>query len=174
MSLRVKQVARFLGADLVGITQINPLGVYSYFFDRETINYGQLEIPHKYAIVMAIEMSWPEIFTSPNWGASAATALAYSQMAELALAWPVTSHVGAIRVPLATTRPSSTPVDVVSANSASWLLLLRIARVNAVQGLTTFLLAPDSIDFGIPALLRYCFVCARISARAIQSAIYHP
>jgi hypothetical protein len=40
LSDRVKQVARFYGADLVGICEVNPLWVYSDYFDRETGAYG--------------------------------------------------------------------------------------------------------------------------------------
>ena len=45
MSQRVKDAARFYGADLVGITEINPLWVCSHYFDRETGEYGPLEVP---------------------------------------------------------------------------------------------------------------------------------
>lgn len=176
MSLRVKQVARFLGADLVGITQINPLWVYSYFFDRETINYGQLEIPHKYAIVMAIEMSWPEIFTSPNWGASAATALAYSQMAELAASMAkYIRMLGYPAVPSGNDTVQSIPLAIDAGLGELGRLGLLLTpefgpRQRLCKVLTNLPLAPDQpIDFGIQRFCESCFVCAKnCPARAIQ------
>jgi len=84
MAELVKTVARFYGADLVGICEIDNNWVYSHYFDRETGNYGELELPYKYAIVMGVEMKWNEgIVESPGFPSSAATALAYSRMAEI-------------------------------------------------------------------------------------------
>ena len=84
MSARVKEVAKFYGADLVGITEVDQNWVYSNYFEGATGANGPLEIPYKYAIVMGIEMDWNEINTSPDLPASAATALAYSKMPILA------------------------------------------------------------------------------------------
>ena len=84
MTSRVKEIARFYGADLVGITEIDKRWVYSNYFEPITGNYGKLDIPYRYAIVMGIEMDWPFINQSPRPEASAATALIYSRMAETA------------------------------------------------------------------------------------------
>ncbi len=83
MAERVKEVARFYGADLVGICEVDDHWVYSNYFELVTGKYGKLEIPYKYAIVMGIEMDSKGINESPRPEASAATALAYSQMSEL-------------------------------------------------------------------------------------------
>ncbi|MBC8249451.1 MAG: hypothetical protein H8E90_07210, partial [Anaerolineales bacterium] len=84
MSERIKQVARFYDADLVGICELDQRWVYSHYFDGATGAYGVLDIPYKYAIVLGIEMDWEGIGQSPGFEASAATALAYSRMAEVA------------------------------------------------------------------------------------------
>ena len=67
---RVKGFAKYLGADLVGITKINPLWIYSH---RGSINHGNWEdwgdeipIEHQYAIVFATEMSFEMISTAPH------------------------------------------------------------------------------------------------------------
>lgn len=79
----IKEVARFYGADLVGITRVDPRWVYSHFFEATTGNSGELNIPYRFAIVMGIEMDWGLINESPQLEASAAAALGYSRMAEL-------------------------------------------------------------------------------------------
>lgn len=83
MAARIKAVARLYGADLVGITKVNPLWVYSNTFNAATGKSDTVDMPYPYAIVMGIEMSWDEINKSPRYEASAATALGYSRMAEL-------------------------------------------------------------------------------------------
>jgi epoxyqueuosine reductase len=83
MSARIKEVARFYGANLVGICKVNPNWIYSNYYELVTGRSGRLEMPYPYAIVMGIEMDWKTINTSPKPEASAATALAYSRMSEL-------------------------------------------------------------------------------------------
>jgi ferredoxin len=176
MSERVKQVARFYGADLVGITEINPLWVYSHYFDRETGAYGKLEIPYKYAIVMGIEMDWAEISTSPNWGASAATALAYSKMAELSskLAKYI-RMLGYPAVPSGNDTAQSIPLAIDAGLGELGRLGLLLTpefgpRQRLCKVLTNLPLVPDQpIDFGIQKFCETCFVCAKnCPARAIR------
>lgn len=67
---RVKGYARHLGADLVGITQINPLWVYSHrgeIFDENWEEWGkEIQLGHRYAIVFAVEMSFEMVGTAPH------------------------------------------------------------------------------------------------------------
>jgi ferredoxin len=83
MSAQVKEVARLYGADLVGITEVNPLWIYSDYYDRETMAYGKVEMPLRYAIVMGLEMDFAGIRKSPGHAASGATSTIYSKMAEV-------------------------------------------------------------------------------------------
>jgi len=82
---KVKKAAKFLGASLVGISKFNPLWVYDPLF----VLPKNKEIPAKFpfkpksVIVMAIEMDYKTIGTSPSFISDAAVGLAYSQMAEL-------------------------------------------------------------------------------------------
>jgi len=168
MSERIKQVARFYGADLVGITQINPLWVYSHFFDRETGACGKLEIPYQYALVLGIEMSWPEINTSPAWGASAATALAYSQMAELsAKLAKYIRMLGYPAVPSGNDTAQSIPLAIDAGLGELGRLGLLLTpefgpRQRLCKVLTNLPLATDQpIDFGIQRFCEGCFVCAK-------------
>lgn len=74
----VKKAARFFGADLVGIAPLNRDWLYSV--DRRGEPY---EVPEsmEFVIVIAIEMDYDAITTSPTFTSSAATALGYSTMA---------------------------------------------------------------------------------------------
>ena len=90
MSNKVKRVARWFGADLVGICELNPLWVYSHWGDHnaklsEMANPGDpIEIPeeYRYAIVMGIGMDYEDIQRSP--AVIPSTDLGYSQMAFVA------------------------------------------------------------------------------------------
>lgn len=85
---QVKTVARWIGADLVGICEVNPSWVYSHWGEHNASYLGGLvgledpvEIPSwiKYAVVMAIEMGYEEIKRSP--AVEPATDFGYAQMA---------------------------------------------------------------------------------------------
>ena len=86
MSRGIKRVARFLGADLVGICTLHPQWVYSHEFNTITGEHYPIAIPKgcHHAIVMAIEMDYDAIRSSPTGVAGAATGLGYSKMAFLA------------------------------------------------------------------------------------------
>lgn len=86
MSRIIKKAAHFLGADLVGICGIHPSWVYSHEYNMITSEHYPTEVPVecKNAIVMAVEMDYESIRTSPTSVAGAATGLGYSRMAYLA------------------------------------------------------------------------------------------
>jgi len=67
---RVKGYARNRGADLVGITEINPLWVYSNrgeIWHENWEDWGkEIKVEHKYAIVFATEMSFEMVGTGPH------------------------------------------------------------------------------------------------------------
>ena len=167
MSERVKQMARFYGADLVGITAIDPRWVYSHYFDRETGAYGQLEIPFKYAIVMGIEMPWEGIVESPGYPASAATALVYSRMAEVSskLAAYV-RMLGYEAVPSGNDTTQSIPLAVDAGLGEVGRIGLLLTpefgpRQRICKVYTNLPLQPDlPIDFGIQEFCETCKVCA--------------
>ena len=86
MTRIVKKVARFLGADLVGICKVHPNCVYSHEFNLHTKEHYPIDIPDdsRNAIVMAIAMDYDAIRFSPSGVAGAATGLGYSRMAFVA------------------------------------------------------------------------------------------
>jgi epoxyqueuosine reductase len=86
MSRIIKKVATFLGADLVGICEVHPNWVYSHEFNGLTREHYPIELPEdsRHAIVMAVEMDYAAIRSSPSGVAGAATGLGYSKMAFVA------------------------------------------------------------------------------------------
>jgi ferredoxin len=167
MSARVKEAARFYGADLVGITEINPLWVYSHYFDRETGEYGENEIRYKYAIMIGIEMDFAGIRKSPGWGASAATALVYSRMGEVSskLAKYIRT-LGYEAVPSGNDTAQNIPLAIDAGLGELGRLGLLLtpeygARQRLCKVLTTLPLVADRpIDFGMQRFCETCMACA--------------
>lgn len=167
MAKRVKQVAKFYGADLVGICELDQRWVYSHYFDRETGAYGPLEIPYKYAIVIGIEMHWPEINGSPGFPASAATALAYSKMAEISAS--LAKYIRALgypAVPSGNDTAQSIPLAIDAGLGELGRNGLLISpefgpRQRLCKVLTDLPLEPDQpIDFGMQRFCEKCRMCA--------------
>jgi len=74
----LRDAARLYGADMVGITRVNPLWIYASDGDKQPI-----ELPEGLdtAVVIAVEMDYDKIRTSPSAVAGAATGNGYSRMA---------------------------------------------------------------------------------------------
>ena len=68
MSKRIKEVAKFLGADLVGVCELDQRWVYK-----------NTEIPHRYAISMAVEMDSSLLMNEPSYLENTAAGIAYSK-----------------------------------------------------------------------------------------------
>ena len=85
---RVKGLALRLGADLVGIAEINPLWIYSRRGQIKDGNWdkwgSEIELPHRYAIVFAVEMSWDMVWSAPHTPAVVESGLEYARAAFIA------------------------------------------------------------------------------------------
>jgi reductive dehalogenase len=177
----VKDAALFLGASLVGITELNRDWVYQPGWDR----YGHKEmnldemIPStiKYAVVMAIETNYDYVKYAPTAKASAAAGLGYSKMAFLApsLAKFIASlgykaiacgNDTALSVPLA--------VDAGLGQLARFGALITPEfgpRVRLCKVLTDFPLKPTApIDFGVT---EFCDVCQKCAEYCPSQAIWY-
>jgi len=167
MSEQIKAVARFYGADLVGICKLDQRWVYSHYFDMETGAYGKLEVPYQYAIVMGLEMDFAQIRKSPGFGASAATAVRYSKMAEVApkLAKYI-RMLGYPAVPAGNDTAQSIPLAIDAGLGELGRLGLLLtpefgARQRLCKVLTDLPLVPDQpIDFGMQRFCETCLACA--------------
>jgi epoxyqueuosine reductase len=82
----VKRAAKFFGASLVGVCELNSHWLYSHVANDITGELYELNMPdnYRYAIIMAIEMDYDFVKTSPTGISSAATGLGYSNMAFVA------------------------------------------------------------------------------------------
>lgn len=78
LTVAIKRAAKFYGADLVGIAAVDPRWLYSQNRMREDYIFPS---NLNRAIVIAVEMAYEGIATSPAFTSSAATALGYSRMA---------------------------------------------------------------------------------------------
>lgn len=168
MTEKIKEVAHFYGADLVGITTIDPLWVYKNYFEPITGNAGRLDINYKYAIVMGIEMDWDSIDQSPGPEASAATALAYSRMSELASSLSkYIRMLGYPAIPCGNDTAQSVPLAIDAGLGELGRLGLMLSpefgpRQRLCKVLTDLPLAPDKpIDFGIQSFCETCHACAQ-------------
>ncbi|MBI2875222.1 MAG: 4Fe-4S dicluster domain-containing protein [Firmicutes bacterium] len=81
----VKAVARYLGADLVGIAKLDPRWVYSRQ-GRPPDKYGRrIELGHRYAVVMAVERDYVLIRTAPAVACNITTGKGYAEEAYLSV-----------------------------------------------------------------------------------------
>lgn len=80
---RIKGYARSIGADLVGVTEINPLWIYSHRgmgSRRDEEKWGQeISLTHPYAIVFATEMVFEMVRTAPHSASTVETMRNYAQ-----------------------------------------------------------------------------------------------
>jgi reductive dehalogenase len=87
-SQRVKGYTLNIGAKLVGITEINPLWIYSHrgeIFRENWEDWGQaIEIQHKYAVVFATEMAFELVGTAPHTPTTIASMNNYAEDAIIA------------------------------------------------------------------------------------------
>ena len=167
MTERVKQVARFYGANLVGVTKVNSNWIYSHYFERATGLHDRINLPYTYAIVMGIEMNWDWIKDSPYAEASAATALIYSRMAETA--GSLAKYIRALgypAVPSGNDTGQSIPLAIdagLGELGRNGLLLSPQygPRQRLCKVFTNLPLVPDQpIDFGIQRYCETCHACA--------------
>ena len=87
-SKRVKGYTLNIGAKLVGITEINPLWLYSNrgeIFRENWEDWGNaIDVPHKYAVVFATEMAFELVGTAPHTPTTIASMSNYAEDAFIA------------------------------------------------------------------------------------------
>ena len=81
----IKGFAHYLGADLVGMTRLNPAYVYSHI-GRSPGEWGApIELDHDYAIAIAVEMTHEMIRHAPETATTTETAFKYFESAKIAM-----------------------------------------------------------------------------------------
>ncbi len=194
MSKRVRRVAKFIGADSIGICKLNPDWVYSHSFDYTTgahkeiifdeidepiITENEYVIPDRVssAIVLVTEMEFRSVATSPSPIEEASTGLGYSRMVVLAstLAEFIRA-LGYVAIPCGNDTALSIPLAIDSGLGQLGRNGLLITpelgpRVRLCKVLTDLPLNPDNpIDIGVTEFCSKCRKCAKnCPAQAIST-----
>ncbi len=174
MAAIIKEVARFLGADLVGICELDQAYVYSHTGLRIDFAKGtagqEIHLPHRYAISIAVEMDYGRMRYSPGWVDNAEVGLGYYNAAKVAvplaayireLGYPARAHFfineWVLHVPIAV----MAGLGELSRNgiliTAPYGPRVRLATVT-----TDLPMATDSpVDIGVVATCTICRKCAK-------------
>ncbi len=166
----IKQAARFLGADLVGICGVHPHLIYSHEYNTLTQKHSPLKLPedHTNAIVMAVEMDYRAISYSPNAIASAATGFGYSMMAFVANSVAIfIRSMGYDAAPSGNDTALSIPLAMAAGLGELGRMGLLITpqfgpRVRFCKVFTNMPLIHDTFrPFGVKKFCENCLKCAR-------------
>lgn len=170
---RVKGYARSLGAALVGITEINPLWIYSHrgeIFLENWEDWGkEIKVQHKYAVVFAMEMSLELVGTAPHTPTMIESMRNYARGAYIATqvatyitnpGYPGTAnhlrHYEALMVPMAV------DAGLGEVGRLGYLITKDFGPRVRLGAVTTDLpLLPDKpVDIGVEDFCRICKKCA--------------
>lgn len=165
----VKAAARFLGADLVGVAAVHPSWIYSHEYDLIAREHRPLELPEgcERAVVMAIEMDYEALRSTPTALGGAATGLGYSRMAMVAYLVAVFIRaLGYVAVPSGNDTGLSVPLAQAAGLGEVGRLGLLVTerfgpRVRLCKVFTNMPLVPDGFKpFGVVEFCRTCLACA--------------
>lgn len=170
MGRMVKKVARYFGADLVGICKVQPNWVYSHEFNSMTREHYPIELPaacHN-AIVMGVQMDYETNRMGTSGLAGASTGLGYSKMVFVAnLLAMFIRGLGYRALPSGNDTALSIPLAMAAGlgeSSRAGLLITRKfgPRVRLCKVFTDLPLQYDAYKpFGVEAFCRVCKKCAK-------------
>lgn len=165
LTRQLKRSARFYGASLVGVAELDRRWLYS----NRRYDLQPLELPEevRYAVVMAIEMDGDGIATSPACPAAAATGVGYSRMAFTASCLAeFIRNLGYTAIPDGNDMGLSIPLAIDAGLGQLGRNGILITpeygpRVRLCKVFTDLHLASDRpIDFGVTDFCRGCRLCA--------------
>ena len=167
---RTKRVARYLGADLVGIAKLDMRWVYSHHYIPKTGESKQVEIDSRYknVIIMAIEMDYDMQKLAPSALLMAEVQRSYSRMAYLvgSLAQFI-RQLGYSAIPSINDTALNVPIAIdAGLGQLSRLGLLITPQFGPRQRLCKVitdlpLAADEPVDFGVTEFCSVCKKCAR-------------
>jgi reductive dehalogenase len=169
MTRIVKKVARFFGAGLVGVCEIDRRWIYSHSYHMRTQEHAPVEIPeeYKYAVVTAVIMDYEALRCSPNYIQGAATGLGYSEEAFTAgLLAQFIRGLGYKAIPqgndTSCSIPSAIDAGLGELGRQGQLITPEFGpRVRISKVFTNLPLIPDKpIEFGVWDFCRSCEKCA--------------
>ncbi|MCL6449759.1 MAG: 4Fe-4S dicluster domain-containing protein [Acetobacteraceae bacterium] len=163
MSRVIKEVARYLGADLVGVTRFHPAFLYSH--DQEG---RPLASDHAFAVVVGRAMDYGHLLGSPDLPSGAATGKGYAEVAFIAaflasyirrLGYSAHGHRNqrVLQVPLAVS------AGLGELGRCGFVVSARLGPRFRLASVTTDLpLEPDRpVRLGVEGFCRACRKCAR-------------
>ncbi|MBW2428782.1 MAG: reductive dehalogenase [Deltaproteobacteria bacterium] len=172
-SARIKGYALSIGADLVGITEINPLWIYANrgeIFHDNWEDWGRpVELTHRYAVVFATEMAFELVGTAPHTPTTIASMANYARGAFIAtqlaayianLGYSATAnhlrHYDAVLVPLAV------DAGLGQTGRLGYLMTKNLGPRVRLGAVTTDLplIADKPVDIGVEDFCRICKKCA--------------
>ena len=170
ITVHVKRMMRILGADDVGVANLNPMFVYSHV-GRGPEPWGQpIENRHKYAIAFAVEMDYERVETAPLLPTVLESAENYLEGAKIsvsvaryirALGYPARAHISdsnyQIMLP-----PVAHDAGLGELGRHGYLISPRFGSRIRLGAVTTDLpLIPDHpISFGVRDFCDKCLTCA--------------
>lgn len=175
MTKWLKKIAKFYGADLVGIAPFDTKWIYTE--DRKGLPYV---VPEniKYAIVFAVEMNIDAINTAPKMPSGIATGLGYSKMAFVrTLLANFIQSLGYEAIPAGNDLGLSVPLAVMAGLGGYGRHGLLITkkfgpRVRIAKILTDLPLVPDKPNYKfIKAVKRFCMTCKTCAKRCPSASI---
>jgi reductive dehalogenase len=172
-TVRVKGFAKNRGAVLVGVTEINPLWVFSNkgeIFHENWEDWGRpLETKHKYAIVFAEEMDFEMIGSAPHtptvmesMSAYAKGAFIAAQLANFVVNMGYSATADQLRYYEELLVPLAVDAGLGEAGRLGYLLTKKYGPRVRLSAVTTNLpLVPDKpIDIGVEHFCKICKKCA--------------
>lgn len=169
MAGRIKGLARYLGAELVGITELDQAYVYSHV-GRGLGRYGEeIELSHRYAIVIGVEMDWQMVHAAPAAPTLVESSFKYVEAAKIAivlakyiraLGYPARAHIDANYRVMAV--PLAWKAGLGELGRMGYLITPQFGPRVRLSVVTTDLpLKTDKpITFGVQDLCRRCKKCA--------------
>ena len=165
----VKKAARFFGASLAGICELDRRWLYSHYYHLFTKEHGLVEVPeeYKYAIAIATEMDYEGLEYSPTLSAGAVTGFGYTKQAFVAgLLAQFIRGLGYKAIPQGNDTSTSIPIAIdagLGELGRNGLLITEEfgPRVRISKVFTDLPLVPDKpIEFGVWGFCDKCQKCA--------------
>ena len=170
MSRLLKKVARFLGADKVGIADVHPNWIYSHEYNLKSHEHYPIDVPEgcNKAVVLAVAMDYDVLRSSPSAAAGAATGMGYSRMAFVAgNVAAFIRQLGYRAVPAGNDTALSVPLAL-AAGLGDWSRMGLLVtpefgpRVRLCKVFTDLPLSPDMYKpLGVVDFCKDCETCAR-------------
>jgi reductive dehalogenase len=181
LTLGIKRAARFFGASLVGICELDRRWLYSHHYYPKLSGFPdpveKVEIPpeYKYAIVLAYAGNYEDYRYAPAYPSGAAVGLGYSQMAYSAgLISQFIRLLGYKALPMGNDTACSVPLAIDAGlgelSRAGWLITPQFGpRIRLNKIFTDLPLVPDKpIEFGV---WDFCSICAKCAEYCPGKAI---